>query len=179
LLRAGFDSLQSDLGARSIPENSREDILTLKLVMEDMQSIQAAISDINPPWWTQRGMDAARLVSRLESSKVPLGYRRSVPLVDPWGTPYRLVVDTELARYKIVCAGSDGTFEDGNLVMSGEDLNPHFHEPHKNSSLADDIVYFEGNNFRRILDYPSNAQTFLNIRCEPADEPEPGRVRCW
>jgi hypothetical protein len=178
LLRAGFDSLQNDRAARSIPEDSREDILTLKLVMEDMMSIQAAIADMNPPWWAQPGIDAARLVSRLESSKVPLGYRRSVPLVDPWGTPYRLVVDAELARYKIVCAGSDGTFEDTNLVMSGEDLDPHFHEPHKNSSLADDIVFFEGHNFTRILDYP-DAQTFLSIRCEPADEPELGRVRCW
>jgi hypothetical protein len=88
-------------------------------------------------------------------------------------------VDAELARYKIVCAGSDGTFEDSNLVMSGEDLDPHFHEPHKSSSLADDIVYFEGQNFTRILDYPPDAQTFLYTRCEPADEPELGRVRCW
>lgn len=124
-------------------------------------------------------MDAARLVSRLESSKVPLGNRRSVPLVDPWGTPYRLVVDGDLARYKIVCAGSDRKFDDQNLLISNDDLDSRFYEPHKNSSLADDIVFFDGKNFTKILAYPPNAQTFLGTRCEPADEPELGRVRCW
>jgi hypothetical protein len=102
-----------------------------------------------------------------------------VPLVDPWGTPYRLVVDADVARYKIVCAGSDRKFDDENLVMSDDDLDPRFHEPHKNNSLADDIVLFDGKNFTRILNYQPNAQTFLYASCEPADEPELGRVRCW
>ncbi|HEX7765759.1 MAG TPA: hypothetical protein VF443_03540 [Nitrospira sp.] len=70
LLRAGLDEISQD-PSWSMPDDTREDILTLKLVMEDMESIQAAISDINPPWWAQPGIDAARLVSRLESTKVP------------------------------------------------------------------------------------------------------------
>src|SRR6476660_4679845 len=59
LLRAGLDTFRAP--NYSIPGNAREDVLTLKLVMEDMESIQAAISDINPPWWAQPGIDAARL----------------------------------------------------------------------------------------------------------------------
>src|SRR6476619_4437458 len=161
LLRAGLDTFQAP--NYSIPDDAREDILTLKLVMEDMWSIDAAIADFNPPWWMQPGIDAARLVSRLESSKVPFGDRRSVPLVDPWGTPYRFVVESDVWRYKIVSAGSDRIFEDGNLVMSADDLDLRFHEPHKNLSLADDIVYTD-RTFTRILTYPPDAQTFLYMR---------------
>jgi hypothetical protein len=49
----------------------------------------------------------------------------------------------------------------------------------RSPALSDDVVFIDGHNFTEIFDYPKNAQTFLYTRCEPADEQQPERIRCW
>ncbi len=165
----------------SIPDDMRESVLKLKLVMEDMFSLRDTIEDMGPPWPAVLGTDTAQLVNRLKSRRVPPAYRRSVPSMDPWGTRYRLFVNADTGTYKIVCAGSDRRFEAANLGITAQDRDQVVgRQPvQRSSTLKDDIVFISGKNFTRIFDYPEDAQTFLYIRCQPADELEPERVRCW
>lgn len=155
---------------------SKEDwklILDLKLVMEDMYSIQDSIAKI----WPIEGMTEKELVQKLKRMKVPNGNRRSVPLNDPWGTPYRFFIYSENGQYKIISAGSDRKFEKKNFGIAASELNKH--DVVRTKTLAEDTVFIMGRNFTQIWDYPKRAQTFLYTRCEPADELEPERMRCW
>src|SRR5262245_29871575 len=105
LLEAGLQ--QYELIAQSgFPDDVRENILDLKLVMEDMYTLQETIREIGSPSRT----DGSDLVNRLKAGKVPPAHRRSVPLIDPWGTPYRFFVYSANGQYKIVSAGSDKKF---------------------------------------------------------------------
>ena len=170
LLEAGLELIN---GRGRFPEGLRENILDLKLVMEDMYSIQDAVSEMGRPV----GIDGRELARRLRTKKVPRAHRRSVPLIDPWGTPYRFFVYPENGQYKIVSAGSGKRFDPGDLGISEQELREAPVE--RNATLSDDIVFIDGRNFTRIFDYPMEAQTFLYTRCEPADELQPERVRCW
>jgi len=171
LLEAGLQQYELITQSR-FPDDVRENILDLKLVMEDMYSLQETIREIGSPSRT----DGADLVNRLAAKKVPSAHRRSVPLIDPWGTSYRFFVSAN-GQYKIVSAGSDRKFDPSNLGISAEELRQ---APEKRSvKLSDDIVFIDGRNFTSIYDYPKTAQTFLYTRCRPADELQPERYRCW
>jgi len=176
LLEAGLALF--DTPGYSIPNDARDTVVDLKLVMEDMFTIQQTISDMGPPWPATLGLDEKQLVARLQSRKVAPAFRRVSPLTDPWGTPYRFLVDPETGVYKMVAAGSDRMFEAANLTWTAQDREDRFTTV-RTRSLSDDIVFVQGKNFTRIYDYPQSAQTFLYTRCQPADELEPERVRCW
>jgi hypothetical protein len=173
LLEAGLQQYELIYAPGRFPEDLRDSILDLKLVMEDMYSIQQAVSETGLPV----RIDGNELASRLRTTKVPLGHRRAVPLIDPWGTPYRFFVYPANGQYKIVSAGSGKRFDPADLGISEQELRQ---APEKrNATLSDDIVFIDGRNFTRIFNYPMEAQTFLYTRCEPADELQPERVRCW
>jgi hypothetical protein len=173
LLEAGLQQYELIHARGRFPEDRRESILDLKLVMEDMYSIQQAVSETGLPVQ----IDGNELASRLRTTKVPPGHRRSVPLIDPWGTPYRFFVYPANGQYKIVSAGRGKRFDPADLGISEQELRQ---APEKrNATMSDDIVFIDGRNFTRMFDYPMEAQTFLYTRCEPADEPQPERVRCW
>ena len=172
LLEAGLSDYEGYYARAKFPADIHENILLLKFVMEDMHSIQAAIAEMGSP--TE---DGKILLKKLRTKKVPWAHRRAVPLIDPWGTPYRLFVLKESGQFKIVSAGSDKKFESDNLSITTEELRDH--TPKKSTSLATDIVFVDGSNFTRIYDYPERAQTFLYTRCTPADELKPERTRCW
>lgn len=161
----------------SIPNEAREGIIDLKLVMEDIFTLEQTISDMGPPWPATLNLDAKQLVDRLKSRKVAPAYRRVTPLMDPWGTPYRFLVDSANGVYKVVSAGSDRAFDSPNLKWSAREQESFTSV--RTRSLGDDIVFISGKNFTRIVDYPEDAQTFLYTRCQPADYPEPEHVRCW
>ena len=172
LLDAGLQYYEL-LGKRSkFPDAVRDEILDLMLVMNDMYSIQRTVAEMGPPI----GIDGDELALRLASKKVPLAHRRLVPLVDPWGTPYRFFVNRN-GQFKIVCAGRGKKFDAADLGISDIELmlGPEI----RNASLDDDIVFIDGRNFTRIFDYPKEAQAFLYTLCEPADELRPERLRCW
>src|SRR5688572_2905331 len=172
LLEAGLQYYE--LGIRSrFPDTVRSEILELKIAMQDMYSIQRAVSELGRP----TGIDEDQLVSRLKSIKLPQSYKRSVPLVDPWGTPYRIFVNSETGSFKIVSAGRDKKFDTVEFAFSEKDLDSRQAPERRNASLDDDIVFIDGRNFTRIFDYPKEAQTFLYTPCEPADEVRP--FRCW
>jgi hypothetical protein len=177
LLEAGLQDYELVYTQSRFPERVRNDILNLKLVMEDMYSLQYTIAEME----ITQGIDGEELINRLKTRKIPPAHRRSVPLMDPWGTPYRLLVypgNRWGFRYKIVSAGSDKKFDPANLGLSEQEIMKPL--PEKRSlELSDDIVFIDGENFTQIFDYPKNAQTFLYTRCEPADEQQPERVRCW
>jgi hypothetical protein len=175
LLEAGLALFDSP--GYSIPSDAREDIIDLKLVMEDMFTLQQTISDMGPPWPAALGLDANQLVDRLRSRTVAPAHRRVTPLMDPWGTPYRFLVDSATGVYKVVSAGSDRVFDSTNLQWAAQEQESW--APVRTHSMSDDIVFIDGKNFARIYDYPKDAQTFLYTRCQPADELEPERVRCW
>jgi hypothetical protein len=171
LLEAGLQYYE--LGIRSrFPDTVRNEILELKIAMQDMYSIQRAVSEMGWP----TGIDGDQLVNRLKSKKLPQSYKRSVPLVDPWGTPYRIFVYSETGRFKIVSAGRDKKFDTVEFGISEKELDSQAPE-RRNASLDDDIVFIDGRNFTRIFDYPKDAQSFLYTPCEPADELR--RFRCW
>jgi hypothetical protein len=170
LLGAGLDQYELIWGTR-FPDDVRENILILKLVMEDMYTLQETINESGMP----RGLDEKELLKRLKAKKVPPARRRSVPLIDPWGTPYRFFIYPRNGQYKIVSAGSDKKFDPENLEITEGELKQ---APEKRfPTLIDDIVFIEGRNFTRIYDYPKEARTFLYTRCSPSDETR--KIRCW
>lgn len=171
LLEAGLDQYEFiDTRAR-FPDDVRENILDLKLVMEDMYTLQDTINESGMP----RGLDEEELLKRLKAKKVPQARRRSVPLIDPWGTPYRFFIYPGNGQYKIVSAGSDKKFDPENLRITEDELN--WAPPQRFATLNDDIVFIDGRNFTHIYDYPMEAQTFLYTRCEPSDEIR--KMQCW
>lgn len=118
LLEAGLQYYELIYTRSRFPDGVREDILDLKLVMNDMYSIQRAVAEMGAPV----GIDGKELTRRLRSRKVPYGHRRSVPLVDPWGTPYRFFVYPENGQYKIVSAGRGKKFDPSDLGISQQEL---------------------------------------------------------
>src|SRR6058998_1857639 len=107
LLEAGLQYYELLGNNARFPDPVRGEILDLKIVMNDMYSIQRAVAEMGAPI----GIDGDELARRLKSRKVPLAHRRSVPLVDPWGTPYRFFVHASNGQFKIVCAGRDKKFD--------------------------------------------------------------------
>jgi len=153
-------------------EPVRSEILELKIAMQDMYSIQHAVAELRRP----TGTDEDQLKNLLKSRKMPQSFKRSVPLVDPWGTPYRIFVQPETGQFKIVSAGRSKKFDTREFGIA--DVNYLIRSvERRNSSLNDNIVFIDGANFTRIFDYPKEAQTFLYTLCEPADEVRP--TRCW
>ena len=153
-------------------EPVRTEILELKIAMQDMYSIQRAVGELRSP----TGIDEVQLTNLLKSRKMPQSFKRSVPLVDPWGTPYRFFVQPETGQFKIVSAGRGKKFD--TLEFGISDVNYRVETPERrNQSLDDNIVFIDGRNFTRIFDYPKEAQSFLYTPCEPADEVRP--IRCW
>ena len=171
LLEAGLDQYEFIYTRARFPDDVRENILDLKLVMEDMYTLQDTINESGMP----RGLDEKKLLKRLKAKKVPQARRRSVPLIDPWGTPYRFFIYPGNGQYKIVSAGSDKKFDPENLRITEDELR--WAPEQRFSTLNDDIVFICGRNFTRIYDYPKDAQTFLYTRCEPSDEIR--KMRCW
>jgi hypothetical protein len=171
LLDAGLDQYELIHTRARYPDEVRENILDLKLVMEDMYTLQETINESGSP----RGLDEKELLKRLKGKKVPQARRRSVPLIDPWGTPYRFFIYPGNGQYKIVSAGSDKKFDPENLRIIEDELK--WAPEQRFSTLNDDIVFIDGRNFTRIYDYPKEAQTFLYTRCEPSDEIR--KVQCW
>jgi hypothetical protein len=174
LLVAGLELYDHLYPGPRFPEDMRDHIVNLKLVMEDMYTLQQTINDMGSPL----GFDGRELANRLQSRKVPPAHRRAVPLVDPWGTAYRFYVYPGNGAYKIVSAGSDRAFDPANLGLSAQEATTQMPEK-RAATLSGDIVFIAGRNFTNIFDYPERAQTFLYTRCQPADEPESERVRCW
>ncbi|MBI3550943.1 MAG: hypothetical protein HY077_00370 [Elusimicrobia bacterium] len=171
LLEAGLDQYELIYAREHYPADIRENILKLKVVMEDMYTLQESINESGMPV----GVTVPDLLQRLKAQKVRYARRRSVPLIDPWGTPYRFFIFPENGQYKIVSAGSDKKFDPENLRITEDELRQ---APEKRSSkMSDDIVFIDGRNFTKIYDYPKKAQTFLYTRCRPADEVR--KVRCW
>jgi hypothetical protein len=155
----------------------RGDILKLKIVMEDMFSLQDTIRELEIPDRTQE----QELIRRLKSAKVPPAHRRLAPLIDPWGTPYRFVIYQGTGWgpvYKIISAGTDKKFDSANLNLSDAEIRRQ-DEAKRSRELSDDIVFLDGHNFTRIFDYPADAEAFLYTRCDPADWEFPDRVRCF
>jgi hypothetical protein len=169
LLEAGLQYYEL-ITRSTFSDSVRKDIVDLKIVMQDMQSIQRTVTAMG----IRTGTDGADLARRLKSLKVPLSLRRSVPLVDPWGTPYRFFVHRN-GQFKIVSAGRGKTFDPSDLGISERELAQ---APVRlNPTMDDDIVFIDGRNFTRILDYPKEAETFLYTSCEPADALR--LIRCW
>jgi len=173
LMAVGMEQYEFIYTRSEYPEAVRRDILDLKMVMEDMYTLQKTIADIGGA----SGLDGASLVKRLQGKKVPYAHKRSVPLVDPWGTPYRFFVFSN-GQYKIVSAGRAKKFDPADLGITEAELTGIQHQ-RTNASLDDDIVFIDGRNFTRIPSYPKNAQAFLGTLCEPADELHPERMECW
>lgn len=174
LLDAGLEQYELTYTRFRFPDETRENILNLKLVLEDMYTLKDTITEKSLPI----GLSEKALVNQLKNKKVPRAYRRSAPLVDPWGTPYRFFIFPENGQFKIVSAGSDRKFDKANLSLTAEELRKHPPEV-RNPTLADDIVFVDGRNMAKLFDYPERAQAFLYTRCEPADEKDPSHSRCW
>jgi hypothetical protein len=173
LLETGLQYYELIYTGSRFPDGLRNEILDLKIAMQDMYAIQRAVAEVGRPI----GLDGNELTNRLQSRKVPSGHRRSVPLVDPWGTPYRFFVYPQNGQYKIVSAGRGRKFDTADLGISWKELAQA--PERRNASLDDDIVFIDGRNFTRLFDYPKEAQTFLYTLCEPADEVRPDQFRCW
>lgn len=151
--------------------STRQDILLLKEVMEDIGSIKESIREIE----SLIELNDTQIERTLLKSKVPPAYRRSVPMSDPWGTPYRVIINPKDGRYKIVSAGSDKKFESVNLAPPP--LKYNYIKEERSSKMENDIVYVDGSNFTKIFDYPKSAQTYLYTPCHPADEIL--NIRCY
>jgi hypothetical protein len=171
LLETGLQYYELISTRSRFPDSVRRDLLDLKVAMQDMYAIQRAVSEIRRPG----RIDGAELAVRLKSAKVPFSHRRSVPVVDPWGTPYRFFVHPESGRFKIVSAGRGKKFDPADLSISEKEL---LQAPvRRHSTVDEDLVFIDGRNFTRIFDYPKEAESFLYTLCEPADELK--LIRCW
>ena len=157
LLETGLQYYELISTRSRFPDSVRRDLLDLKVAMQDMYAIQRAVSEIRRPG----RIDGAELAARLKSAKVPFSHRRSVPVVDPWGTPYRFFVHPESGRFKIVSAGRGKKFDPADLTISEKEFAQA--PVQRNSTMDDDLVFIDGRNFTRIFDYPKEAESFLYI----------------
>lgn len=174
LLETGLQQYELTYTRARYPEKVRNDILELKVVIDDMLQLQRTVADIGGA----DGIDEKELMKRLKSAKVPYAHRRAAPLIDPWGTPYRFFIFPGNGQYKIVSAGRGKKFDSRDFGIQEKEL---MNGPAQrvNPNLDADIVFIDGKNFTRLPEYPKNAQTFLWTLCEPADELHSDRFECW
>lgn len=131
-----------------------ESLVDLALAVSDVHTLAAEIGAIHPCTvdWHRRVfvcMAESDLLELLRERRVGPAHRRSMPLVDPWGTPYKILLTDRADSVKIVSAGEDRRFQTSSLTFYEKPGGPEI-LPVIRGDFADDLVFISGSNFTQL-----------------------------